>query len=414
MLFVLLVLLSNVDPAVGTVVTPIACSIHNGIVSERSERPITCTGIFITNVPKGKTSASSLNAFGVRRMPPNVCDLRTSYVKCRAISAPRCVISTSAPFVRVRVRRSTGLLGAMIIIPSPFQQDVRDPIDVHVVNLRRVRGDPKTGQSISHVMHSCPNISFSPVNCHGSLVIQNNSPSRGHFCVSNVRVPGVGRFTARNTSKKPMDVIGTSLVHRVAFCANTFPTGHSKTLDSILSFHLGSKGPSGRTFGTAVNTSRISLDKTNRLKRHAACLFSTHRSCLRLLFGTLKLPFLPGFVSKRFGAGAHFGRRDRLALLNLTNVSGVGLGASRGKRSTRCLLDCLPAVRRRAFALKTSCERCGKERMRSLVLDRGCLGGHGLGCHGGSSSSRSGLALHLHSARRGAALHFRGRAHLKT
>lgn len=361
-----------------------------------------------------KDMASSVKRFAVRRIPPNVCHLRTSTMKCGAALASRCVLSAEGLGVSVRVRRGPARLRNIAVATSPFQHSLRDPMKLHVVKLRRVRGDPKTGHSVSHMIRSCPNMTFSPTKCHGSLVMQNNSPSRGHFCLSKIRVPGVGRFDARNTSNNPMNVVGTSFVERMGFCAKTFPTSQNGSLDSILSFGLHSKSVRQGSLGTALNTSRMSLTSGKRLNGGASCLISIHRSCLRFLFSVLKLPLLPAFASTRFGLGAHFSRHGRLAMLNLTNVSGVGLGADLRNRGTRCVLDCLPGVRRRAFALKTICHRCTKTRMRSIIVDRDCLGGHGAGCLRGSRSARRGLALQLHSMRRRAGLELRGDSAFKT
>lgn len=377
------------------------------IVSGSAHRPLRFIGILIIKL-NVNTSASTGKGFLVARIPPNVCHLRTSFLKCGARLAPRCQMGRIAPCMRVRLRRRGTSLGRIIIATSPFRGMPRDPIDLQIVNLRRVRGTPNTGQSVSGIMRGCPKMTFSPVNCHGSLVIQKNNPSRGHFCLSKMRVPGVGRFDARKTSKNPIKLVSTSLVHDIGFCDKTFPTSGNGTLDDMLSFDLHSKSVRHGSLGTALNTSRISLDSGKRVNGGASCLISMHRSCLRTLFGVLNLPFLPTCASTSFGVGAHFSDRGRLALLNLKKVSHVGLGLKVRNRSTRCVLDCLPRVGRRACAMKNICHRCSRQRIRSVMLDRDCLGGHGMGCHSGSRDDRRGLALQLNSVRRRAGLHVRG------
>ncbi len=384
----------------------------NHIVSHSAHRPIVKT--FISSIVSSALGAiaSATNIFLFRRIPPNVASFQIITCNFIPFRAPRCVISTMAPRIGIRLRRSIGSLKMLAIHPHSCNGAPRSPVKIRIVKIHRVRGDPKTNESVSQVIHNCPNITFSPINCHGSLVIHKNNPSRGHFCVSKVRVPGVGRFTARKTANKPIDVIGTSLIERVGFCAKTFPTSHSKTVDSILSFHLGRKFARHRSIGTALKTSRTTLDKDKRVKGGAACLCSVHRSCLRLLFGVVNLPFLPGFVSKRIGIGAGLAPHSRLAFVTLNNVSHVRLGVSLGNRDrdSSCVLDCLPGVRRRACAINTDCGRCKNGRVRAIILDRGCRGGGGLGCHSGSRDIRRGLVFHLRSTRRGAALHTRGGA----
>lgn len=359
-----------------------------------------------------KAIASSVNRFRVAKISPKDCHLRTSFVNCGPAIATRFEVSGGSVFFPVRLRRDDRDLRRIDVITSPFHGATRDPLKLHIVKFGRVRGDTKKGQSVSEIIRSFPNIT-SATTFQGSLVIEKKKPSRGHFFLSNMRVPGVGRFSARKTSKNPIKVVGPSFVHRISFCSTTCPTTHKGTLDSILSFGLRSKGGRGFSLQKIVKTSSVKFSTGKPTNGGAACRISVHHSCLRFLFSVVKLPFLPAFASTRFGIGRAFSQGGRLTVLKLKTVSSVGLGANVRSvdRGGRCVLTCLPIIGRGACALKTICGRCSNGGVCSLVIDQDRLGGGGVGCESGSRDSRRGLALGCHSSRVRGGLHDRGVFH---
>lgn len=196
-----------------------------------------------------------------------------------------------------------------------------------LVQPEAIRNTAGALQDVSRYLRSLPGVVMGREEERNDLIVRGGSPLENLFIVDNVQVPNINSFANFASGGGLVGMVDPALLRDVTFITGGYPASYANRLSSVLQIDL-REGPHERCEGTATAgfagagvVLGCPFDQSN-----GSWILSVRRTFLDLLTNDIGAGGVPVSYYVNFKALYDFSPRDRVWLVNLSDIDSIHIG----------------------------------------------------------------------------------------
>jgi len=321
---------------------PSASTIKGRIYNAKNNEPVEFATVVIQNSTNGTNSDVTGN-FLLKEVQPGFYQLKISAVGFKTyVSETFRITKAAGATINVPLEEAEINLGEITVRPTFFPKKEESPTSLRTIGIDEIEKNPGGNRDITKVIQSFPGVS-SAASFRNDVIVRGGGPSENRFFLDGVEIPNLNHFATQGASGGPVGIINVDFVREVNFYSGAFPTAYGNAMSSVLEFTQKNASTEKPKFRATVGASDLAFSSEGPLSDKTTYLVSVRRSYLQLIFGALKLPFLPTYNDFQFKIKTKINDKTELSLIGLGALDDSRLNLSANQTETqRYLLSYLP------------------------------------------------------------------------
>ncbi|HNW70252.1 MAG TPA: TonB-dependent receptor [Bacteroidales bacterium] len=334
---------------------------------------------FVNLIIQGTTTGTSSDIEGnyeINKLQPGTYTLVATFVGYKIKTVYEIEVNSLKPtIVDIIMEQTVENLSAVEVKASPFVKKEESPISMRTISANELSRYPGGNRDISKVIQSFPGVAAT-VAYRNDIIIRGGAPNENRFYIDGIEVPNINHFATQGSSGGPAGMINTDFIREVEFYSSAFPANRGNVMSSIMEFSLkdGNKDKIGGKF--TIGASDVGLFLEGPLHKNATFIVSARQSYLKLLFGLLKLPFLPTYNDFQLKYKWKPDNKNELTVLGLGAIDRFKLNTKLQETGTdqqKYLLRYLPVSNQWNYMIGAKYVHYFKESYLTTVLSRNFL-----------------------------------------
>ncbi len=334
---------------------------------------------FVNLIIQGTSTGASTDIDGnyqINNLQPGTYTLVATFVGYKTKTIYEVGVSSIKPtVVDILLEQTVENLTGVEIKASPFVKKEESPISMRTISANELSRLPGGNRDISKVIQSFPGVAAT-VAYRNDLIIRGGGPNENRFYLDGIEVPNINHFATQGSSGGPAGMLNIDFIRDVEFYSSAFPADRGNVLSSIMEFNF-KDGASDKIGGKfTIGASDIGLSLEGPLHKNATFIVSARQSYLKLLFGLLKLPFLPTYNDFQFKYKWKPDNKNELSVLGIGAIDRFKLNTKLQETGTdqqKYLLRNLPVSNQWNYLLGAKYVHFMKEGYLTAVLSRNFL-----------------------------------------
>ncbi len=267
--------------------------------------------------------SDTLGYYGIDGLPVGYCILQIEAAGYEYTTTEAFAVSTAAPaIVDIKLHRTRHELDELTVTASPYRMGIEAPVSMMRIGAQEIDLTPGANRDISKVLQSMPGVLAVSNSNRNDLLVRGGGANENRYYIDGIEIPVLNHFAVQGGSGGNASLVNTELLSGTEFYTSAFPVQLSAGLSSVMemtmlegnSDHLHGKFIVGFTdAGVHINTP-VSGDGRTTLTA------SWRTSYLNMLFGMLKLPFLPTYNDYQFKLATNLSEDDKLYFIGLGSL----------------------------------------------------------------------------------------------
>lgn len=334
---------------------------------------------FVNIVIQGTATGTSTDIDGkyeIKNLKPGTYTIFATFVGYKnKIMYEIDVNSVSAAVVNILMEQTVEDLSGVEIKASPFVKKEESPISMRTISANELSRYPGGNRDISKVIQSFPGVAAT-VAYRNDIIIRGGAPNENRFYLDGIEVPNINHFATQGSSGGPAGMLNIDFIREVEFSSSAFPANRGNVMSSIMEFYLrdGNTDKVGGKF--TIGASDIGLSLEGPLHKNSSFILSARQSYLKLLFGLLKLPFLPTYNDFQLKYKWKPNNKNEITVLGLGAIDRFKLNTKLQESGTdqqKYLLRYLPVTNQWNYMIGAKYVHFFKESYLTAVLSRNFL-----------------------------------------
>ena len=330
---------------------PSSPAIRGRIYNAKNNEPVEFATVVIQNSTTGTNSDLSGN-FVLKEVLPGFYQLKISAVGFKTyVSETFRVTKAAGATINVPLEEAEINLGEITVRPTFFPKKEESPTSLRTIGIDEIEKNPGGNRDITKVIQSFPGVS-SAASFRNDVIVRGGGPSENRFYLDGVEIPNLNHFATQGASGGPVGIINVDFVREVNFYSGAFPSVYGNAMSSVLEFSQKNANTEKSKFRATVGASDLAFSSEGPLSSKTTYLVSVRRSYLQLIFGALKLPFLPTYNDFQFKIKTKINKKTELSLIGLGALDNSKLNLPANETETqRYLLSYLPESKQWNYTL---------------------------------------------------------------
>ena len=288
------------------------------------------------------------------------------------------LVSSIAPTeVTIEMDILTYYTKEITVVAAPLKQSAEAP-----VSLRRIEGEeidltPGANRDISKVIQLSPGVVPVSFGNRNDVLVRGGGANENKYFLDGIEIPVLNHFSVQGGSGGYASLVNTDLLSDVKFYTGAFPSEFTNGLSSILDMQM-KTGNSDKFHGKLIvgaSDVGVSVDTPISKNGKTTLTASYRRSYLQLLFGVLKLPFLPTYNDFQFKITTKLSDRDELYFIGLGSFdkNKLNLSIDDPDRSQEYILGYIPNNDQNSYVIGAGYNHAFDKGSLNVVLSRNYL-----------------------------------------
>lgn len=352
---------------------------NRGIVKGRIYDKYTNEGIPFANIAVWNTTmggvSDSEGNYEIRNIPPGYIRLSVSVVGYETmVTSDILVTNAKSARLDIGLQEQNIQLETVVIRSNPFIKRSESPVSIRTLDISEIEKTPGADRDISRVVQTLPGVASSP-GYRNDLIVRGGGANENAFYLDDVQIPNINHFATQGASGGPNGIINTDFIREANFYSGAFPANKGNALSSILDLKLIEPNTENWQHRITAGFTDAAFSTNGPITRNSGLVFSLRRSYLDLLFGLLKLPFLPTYTDAQFKYKYRISDKQQLTILGLGAVDRLrlNLNIKDPDDSQRYLVNTLPTNNQETYTLGAVYKVFDNKGFFTFVLSRNYL-----------------------------------------
>lgn len=292
-------------------------TIKGRVFNHKNNEPIPFTNVIIDGKPTDGTTSDIDGNFTLNNVVPGyVSIVATSVGFKKYISESFLVTRSRIVTVDVPMDELVVTLESVEIKPELFVKNEESPLSVQTLSVQDIEKSPGSNRDVSKVIQTLPGVSTG-VSFRNDIIIRGGGPSENRFYLDGVEIPYLNHFATQGASGGAVGIINVDFIREINLYTGAFKASRGNALSSVMELNQidGNKDKFGARM--TLGSSDLALTINTPVTKKSSLIFSVRRSYLQLLFGLLKLPFLPTYNDYQFKYKIDLDKKNQLSVISI-------------------------------------------------------------------------------------------------
>ncbi|MCX6284598.1 MAG: TonB-dependent receptor [Bacteroidetes bacterium] len=318
--------------------------VRGRLYDHKNNQGIPFANIVIDGKSSQGTTTDSAGNYILRKVDPGYIRLVVSVLGYEKKTTEDFLVTRSHPvFFDIAIDETSVNLQTVEVRPSLTDKKEDSPLSVQSLSIQEIEKSPGANRDISKVIQSLPGVAQT-VSYRNDIVVRGGGPSENRFYLDGIEIPNLNHFATQGSSGGSVGIINVDFIRQIDLYTSAFQARRGNAMSSVLEMTEieGNKDKFGGRF--TIGSSDIGLTLNGPIGRKSTLIFSVRRSYLQLLFGLLKLPFLPTYNDYQVKYKWNITAKDQLSLISIgsLDISKLNTGIKNPNESQRYILGYLP------------------------------------------------------------------------
>lgn len=350
-------------------------AVLKGLVTEAvSNEPMPFVNVIVSGTSIGAVTDDNGN-FQIKGLNPGFVRVQASFIGYHSALSPEIEISNAkVAFVEIRMEKRDDEIEEVTVSVSPFRKTEESPVSLKTIGIAEIEKSPGANRDISKVIQSYAGVLSSP-SFRNDIIIRGGGPSESRFYLDGVEVPNINHFATQGASGGAVGILNADLIREVNYYSGAFPSDRGNALSGVFEFAQVDGNADKLKFKGSLGASEVSATVDGPLSEKATFIVSARRSYLKLLFTSLKLPFLPTFNDMQFKVRTRFDAKNELTFIGLGAVdqNELNLDIKNPDDQQKYILSQLPVNNQWSYTLGAIYKHFRGKSYQTLVVSRSQL-----------------------------------------
>ncbi len=297
---------------------PSVSTIKGRVYNAKNNEPVEFATVVIQNSVNGTNSDLEGN-FTLKQVEPGFYQLKVTAIGFKTyVSETFRITKAKGETINIPMEEDEIRLEEVVVRPSSYPKRDESPTSLRTIGIDEIEKNPGGNRDITKVIQSFPGVSSTPA-FRNDVIVRGGGPSENKFYLDGIEIPNINHFATQGASGGPAGIINVDFIREVNFYSGAFPSSYGNAMSSVLEFSQKNANTEKPKFRATVGASDLAFSSEGPISEKTTYLASVRRSYLQLLFGALKLPFLPTYNDFQF--------KIKTKINDKTELSFIGLGA---------------------------------------------------------------------------------------
>ena len=267
--------------------------------------------------------------------------------------------------------------GEVTVVAAPLKLSAEAPVSLRKIEGEEIDLTPGANRDISKVVQLSPGVVPVSFGNRNDVLVRGGGANENKYFLDGIEIPVLNHFSVQGGSGGYASLVNTELLSNVKFYTGAFPSEFTNGLSSVLDMQM-KTGNSDKFHGKLVvgaSDVGISVDTPVSKNGKTTLTASYRRSYLQLLFGILKLPFLPTYNDYQFKLNTKLSDRDELYFIGLGSFdkNKLNLSIENPDRGQEYILGYIPNNDQNSYVIGTGYDHTFDNGSLNVVLSRNYL-----------------------------------------